>query len=138
VAGKAIEVEGLKQFQMAARRSVDAELPKRLGQAHKKIGELVISRLKPRPDPAAVGIGAGATVRASASKRDVILRVGGAHRPRPPMSIWGKQRVTQPGRHAPERPYIRGTIDRHEREIGDAYLKAISKAMSGAFAETKP
>ena len=136
--GKAIEVEGLKEFQIAARRAVDSDLPKRLGQAHKHIGELVISKLQPRPDPAAVGSGAGSSVRASASKRDVLLRVGGTHRARPPLSIWGRTRTLRVGQSAPARPYIRGTIDRHQDEIGTAYLEAISQAMSGAFADTSP
>ena len=143
MAEKAIEVEGLKEFQRATRRAVDSELPKRLGQAHKHIGELVISRLTPKPDPAAVGAGRGSDVRASASKRDVILRVGGAHRRSPSPEItkmrqWGARFVGRVGQPAPDRPYIRGTIDRHQDEIGNAYLEAISAAMSGAFAETKP
>lgn len=134
-----IKIEGLKEFQMAARRSTDSELPKRLGLAHREIGELVISRLQPRPDPAAVGAGAGAAVRASASKRDVLLRVGGAHRRgHSPQMQWGRRPARRPGQSAPKRPYIRETIDREYDEIADAYLAAISAAMRPAFAETKP
>ena len=136
--GKAIEIEGLKEFQRAARRAVDTDLPRRLGEAHRFIGQMVIDKLEPRPDPAAVGEGAGAAVKASASKRDVLLRVGGAHRKHPPQSIWGKRRVTRPGMRAPKRPYIRETIDRHYDEIADAYLQAIADAMDGAFAKTEP
>ena len=138
---KAIEVEGLKEFQAATRRAVDRELPSRLGQAHREIGELVISKLSPAPDPAAVGAGKGAAVRASASKRDVILRVGGTHRASGPytkMQPWGARRVVRPGTTVGPRPHIRGTIDKHADEVSNAYLKAISNAMSGAFAETKP
>lgn len=141
MAERAIEVQGLKEFQRAARRAVDSELPKRLGQAHKRIGELVISRLEPKPDPAAVGAGRGSAVRASASKRDVVLRVGGGHRAsgiHTKMQPWGVLRVRPIGQPTPPRSYIRGTIDRNYSEIADAYLKAISAAMSGAFAETKP
>ena len=134
----AIQIEGLKEFQRAARKAVDRDLPKRLGQAHKHIGELVISRLTPSPVPAAVGAGAGSTVRPSASKRDVLLRVGGAHRPKPPLSVWGRKRIVAPGRGAPPRPFIKGTVDRNRDAIGDEYLKAISAAMSGAFAKTEP
>lgn len=133
-----IKIEGLKEFQRAARRSTDSDLPRRLGEAHRHIGSLVISRLTPAPTAAAVGVGAGAAVRPSASKRDVILRVGGAHRPRPPLSVWGKQRVAPVGRPVPPRPFIKGTVDRHQDEIGDAYLEAISAAMRGAFAKTDP
>lgn len=123
---------------MAARKAVDSGLPKRLGQAHKEIGQLVISRLSPRPTPAAVGTGGGSTVRPSASKRDVLLRVGGSHRPKPPMSVWGKRRALRVGTSAPPRPYIKETADRHRDEIGTAYLEAISRAMDPAFAETDP
>lgn len=133
-----IRIEGLKKFQAAARRST-ADLPKRLGQAHKEIGQLVISRLSPSPDPAAVGTGAGATVRPSASKREVLLRVGGAHRAKhSPQMQWGKRPGRSPGQSAPERPYIRETIDKHRGEIEQAYLEAISAAMNNAFAEVKP
>lgn len=141
MAEKAIEVHGLKEFQAAARRSVDMELPKRLGEAHKQIGQLVISKLHPAPDPAAVGAGAGAAVRASASKRDVLLRVGGTHRAsgtKTRLQPWGRLRVGRIGMIRPKRPHIRGTIDRYQDQIGDAYLRKISEAMSGAFAETKP
>lgn len=133
-----IQIEGLKEFQQAARKATDADLPKRLGQAHKQIGQLVIDRLTPRPDPAAVGTGGGSTVRPSASKRDVLLRVGGNHRPKPPMSVWGRRRVLRPGASAPARPYIKETAERNRDEIGTEYLKAISAAMSSAFAETDP
>ena len=133
-----ISVDGLKEFQRDARRSTDTELPKRLGRAHKHIGQLVIDRLSPSPDPAAVGQGGGSGVRASASKRDVLLRVGGKHRAgHSPEKQWGRQ-VVRPFSRAPKRPHIRGTVDRYADEIGDEYLEAISAAMSGAFAKTTP
>lgn len=136
---RAIEVDGLKQFQAAARRATDSELPKRLGEAHRHIGELVISRLQPRPDPAAVGTGGGAAVRSSATKREVLLRVGGAHRAKhSPEMQWGRRPARQPGERAPKRPFIRLTIERNRDEISTEYLKAISAAMSGAFAKTEP
>jgi hypothetical protein len=136
-----IRVEGLKEFQSASRRAADRELPKCLGQAHRHIGELVISRLSPAPDPMAVGAGAGAAVRASASKRDVLLRVGGAHRASGAytrMQPWGRTRVGRIGILRPARPHIRGTIDKYRSEIENAYLQAVSDAMSGAFAKTTP
>jgi hypothetical protein len=130
-----IEVDGLKELNAAIRRATDSELPKRMGQANKLIGELVISKLEPRPDPLAVGEGAGATVRASASKREVLLRVGGAHRPKPPLSVWGKRRGGV-GR-APKRPFITETARRHEDEIAAAYLEAIAEALDPAFYKTE-
>lgn len=135
----AIQIEGLEEFQRAARRSTDLELPKRLGEAHREIGKLVISRLQPSPNPAAVGTGAGASVRPSATKREVLLRVGGAHRRgHSPEMQWGKRRVLRVGRSAPKRPYIKETAERNRAEIGTAYLEAISRAMGSAFADTDP
>lgn len=133
---ESIEVEGLKEFQRAVRRSTDSELPKRLGQANKRVGELVISRLTPRPDPNVVGAGAGSTVRPSASKRDVLLRVGGKHRAKPPLSLWGKRRLSPIGKRLGPRPYIKQTAERHYDEIAEAYLDGIVAAMNGAFADT--
>lgn len=137
----AIEVAGLKEFQAAVRRGTDSELPKRLGEAHRVIGAMVIAKLTPAPDPVAVGAGTGATVRPSATKREVILRAGGGHRASGPytrMQLWGRTRVGRVGVSRPPRPYIRGTIDKYSTEIGDEYLRAISAAMAGAFAKTTP
>lgn len=134
-----VRVEGLKEFQRAARRAADTDLPKRLGQANKQIGELVIRRLSPPPDPAAVGQGAGAAVRPSASKREVLLRVGGKHRAgHSPQMQWGKRPARTPGRRAPERPYIRQTVEDNRREIEQAYLAAVAAAMRPAFHKTEP
>lgn len=136
-----IEVIGLKEFNLAVRRSVDVELPKRIGEANKRIGALVVSKLQPRPDPAAVGTGAGSSVRPSASKREVLLRVGGSHRSsgeHTRKQPWGKRRVTPPGRHAPDRPNILGTVEAHQDQIERAWLVAISDAMEPAFYRTEP
>lgn len=134
-----IKVDGLKEFQRSARRAADTELPKRLGQVNKRIGALVISRLQPRPDPAAVGEGAGASVRPSASKREVLLRVGGKHRAgRTPQMQWGKRPGRRVGSGAPKRPFIRETVERHREEIEQAWLQAVSDAMSGPFHDTEP
>lgn len=127
-----LEVDGLREFNRAVRRSVDDDLPKRIGRANKAIGELVITRLRPRPEPAAVGAGRGAEVRASASKREVQLRVGGAHRKVVPQQQWGKNPVRS-FRRAPQRPYIVETADRNYDEISDRYLTAIAAALDPAF-----
>ena len=135
---KGIEVVGLKEFQRQVRRSTDKGLPKRLGQANKEIGQLVISKLEPRPDPAAVGRGAGAKVRPSASKREVLLRVGGKHRAdHSPQQQWGKRHVGRVGERAPERPYIKRTADSHRKEIGRKWIKAVAQAMKPAFHDTQ-
>ena len=133
-----VDTGDLKAFQRAVRRSTDRELPKRLGQANKSVGQLVIDRLQPRPDPAAVGTGAGASVRASASRREVLLRVGGAHRANhAPQKQWGKKPGASPfGRRGP-RPYIRQTVEDNRRDIEEAWIDATLAAMSGAFAATE-
>lgn len=132
-----IEVEGLKEFNRAVRAAQDKELNKRIGQANKRIGQLVIDRLSPAPDPAAVGAGKGASVRPSASKREVLLRVGGSHRAKPPMSTWGKRRVLRVGAAAPDRPFIQGTAETNFDEIGAAWMDAMIEAFAPAFAEAE-
>lgn len=132
-----IQVEGFEQFRREARRAADTDLPKRLGQANRDIGRLVISRLQPRPAPAAVGEGAGASVRPSSSKREVLLRVGGKHRAgRAPKAVWGRRKGGDL-RRAPARPHIRGTVERHRNEIEQAWLDAVARAMRPAFYETE-
>ena len=134
-----VEVDGLKEFNRAVRKAVDKDLGKRIGQANKGIGQMVVDRLQPRPDPSAVGEGAGAAVRASASKREVLLRVGGKHRAgRTPQMQWGRRPGPLAFRRRPKRPFIRETVDRHEGEIFDAWLEAISQAMKPAFHSTEP
>lgn len=135
-----IEVEGLKEFQRAVRAAKDKNLDKRLGQANKRIGQMVVDRLTPNPDPRAIGAGRGATVRPSASKREVILRVGGAHRAsgrHTAKQPWGATRVVRPGTNAPARPNIQGTAERHYDEIANAWMDATIEAFAPAFAEAK-
>lgn len=134
-----IQVEGLKEFQRAVRQAKDKDLDRRLGQANKAIGQMVIDRLRPAPDPRAVGAGGGSTVRSSASKREVLLRVGGAHRSAgrfTKMQPWGKRRVVPPGVRTPRRPFIQGTAEVNFTEIGDAWLDATMDALAPAFAES--
>jgi hypothetical protein len=134
-----VRVEGLKEFQAAARRATDTGLPKRLGEANRSIGQLVISKLSPSPDASAVGEGAGAAVRASAAKREVLLRVGGAHRAgKSPQMQWGKLPGPLAFRSRPARPYIRETVESNRDEIEQAYLKAVAQAMKPAFYSTEP
>ena len=133
-----IEVEGLREFNRAVRRSTDSTLPKRIGQANKRTGQLVIDRLAPAPDPVAVGVGRGASVRASASKREVLLRVGGGHRSagaHTAMPPWGARRVVRVGTPDPPRAHIQGTAERHVDEISKEYLNAMIDAFRPAFAE---
>lgn len=133
-----IEVEGIKEFVKAVRVAEDRDLPARIGQANKQIGELVISRLQPRPTPAAVGTGTGSTVRPSAAKREVVLRAGGAHRvsgSNTRKQPWGR-RVTRPGTSAPPRPFIQGTARDNSEAIGQLWLDAVTEALDPAFYKT--
>lgn len=131
-----IAVDGLKELLATVRAAKDGALRREMGQANKGIGELVVSKLQPRPDPAAVGAGKGAAVRPSASVRDVILRVGGAHRRNPPQALWGARAVSSRRRARPLRPYIKQTAADHMDEISDAWLHAIAKGLSSAFYRT--
>lgn len=135
-----IEVEGLKEFNRAIRQAKDKDLNKRLGQANKKVGQLVISRVTPKPDPRAVGIGGGSTIRPSASKREVLLRVGGSHRAsgeHTRKQPWGKKRVARPGTRTPPRPDIQGTADDHFDDIGNEWMTATMQALGPAFADSR-
>ncbi len=139
-----IEVEGLKEFNRAVRAAKDRELDKRIGQANKRIGQMVIDRLTPSPDARAIGAGRGAMPRASASKREVLLRVGGTHRAQGSaspeqtrMQPWGAKRVVPIGTRLPDRPYIQGTAETNFDEIGDAWLGAMIDAFAPAFAEAE-
>lgn len=134
----AVEVHGMREFQQALRHAVDNEAPKRIGQANKQIGAQFISNwLHPKPVPAAVGVGAGATVRPSATRREVVLRVGGKHRAgHAPMMQWGKRRGAPVGDRTPPRPYIIRSAKKHRSEIGRAWLEAITVALDPAFAST--
>lgn len=147
-----IEVEGLKEFNRAVRAAKDRELDRRIGQANKRIGQMVVDRLTPSPDPRATGLGRGAVPRASASKREVLLRVGGAHRvptagtpaPGEPsreeitrMNPWGARRVVRPGTSVPDRPFIQRTAEQNFDDIGEAWMDAIIDAFAPAFAEAE-
>lgn len=127
--GPHIRVEGYRELQRAVSKAVDTELPKRIGGVHKEIGEFVISRLQPK----AVGAGAGASVRPSATRREVVLRVGGGHRSEDPRILqWGK-RQTFPGGEPPERPNIVGIALRYQAEIEEMFLDGIDAALKPPF-----
>jgi hypothetical protein len=122
-----IKVEGLKELQSAIKRQ-QGKLPKSIGDAHKEVGRFIIGKLPPG-DPHAVGAGSGATVRPSATKRDVILRVGGAHRDAR-KDQWGKKEV-QP--FIGGRPFIIGTALDNQKAIEEKFLEETMKALSPAF-----
>ncbi len=122
-----IEVEGLKELQAAIKRA-QGKLPASIGEAHKEVGRFVIGKLPPG-NPNAVGSGSGATVRPSATKREVILRVGSGARTAS-KNQWGKVPV-QP--FVSGRPYIVGTIKDNQDAIEQMFLDQIVKALEPAF-----
>ena len=132
-----IQIEGLKELQ-AGLRDAQGKLPKALGEAHKRVGQFIISKL-PEASPEAVGMGTGSTVRASATKRDVILRAGtsarvgrAAERHVPVKFIqWGKMEV-QPF-EAGGRPYIVGTIEENMEQIEDVFLAEMAQVVGPKF-----
>lgn len=126
-----IKVEGLREMQAALKKS-QGKLPDSIGQAHKRVGQFVIAKLPPA-DPHAVGAGSGASVRPSATKREVLLRVGHSKR-EAAKDQWGRKEV-QP--FAPGRPYIVGTVERYEDEIVEEFRKQVLEAVGPAFCEVK-
>ena len=139
------QVEGYKEMQRDLRKA-GKEAGKALGQAHKRVGQLIISKLAPAPDPRAVGTGKGANVRPSATKREVLILAGGKHRAqmaadavargydlRSPLAAmsWGKKQSFSKDR--PKRPYIIGTAREHEDEIIDRFSDETMAALKPYF-----
>jgi len=131
-----IQVLGLRELQRAIKKQ-QGELPKAIGQVHKDIGVFIVGKL-PEADPQAVGAGSGATVRPSATKREVLLRAGsGAREARASdrgVSVkaeqWGARPV-QP--YIKGRPYIVGVIEENEDEIEQRFLDAMTEVLGPAF-----
>ncbi len=121
-----IEIEGLKEMQ-ADLRKAQGKLPAALGQAHKNVGNFVISKLPPA-DPNAVGAGTGAMPRPSATKRDVVIRVGTGAR-EAAKNQWGKTPV-QP--FVGGRPYIIGTVEANQNAIIWEFKKQLLEAVGPA------
>lgn len=124
-----IYVEGYKEFQRAVGKAADQELPKRIGKVHKEVGSFVIARLSPK----AVGEGRGARIRPSATRREVILRVGGSHRDAKPRVLQWGARQDWPGGEAPERPNIIGVARSHRAELEQMLLEGIEAALKPPF-----
>jgi len=123
-----IKVEGLKELQADIKQR-QGKLPTEIGQIHKEVGQFIIGKL-PEGDPHAVGMGSGATVRPSATKRDVVLRVGGAHREGKDYMQWGKAAVMPP---VSGRPYIVGAIEDNQEQIEEMFMKKYMDVLGPAF-----
>jgi len=122
-----IEVEGLGELQRNIKKQL-GQLPKALGEAHKNVGRAVIGKL-PEGNPHAVGAGSGASVRPSATKREVLLRVGHGGR-EAHKEQWGR-RLVQPFESG--RLYIVGTIEANRKEIEQIFLDEVTNALGPAF-----
>lgn len=131
-----IQVEGLKEFQRDLKRQT-GKLPKAIGEAHKNVGRFIVGKLPPG-DPHAVGAGAGATVRPSATKREVLLMAGSAARVQRAEGRAAGVRAQQWGRREVRpftkgRPYIVGVIEEYQEDILEEFLEQTVKALSPAF-----
>ena len=126
-----IKVEGLKELQSAI-KSAQGKLPQSIGEAHREVGSFIIGKL-PEGNPQAVGAGSGASIRPSATKRDVVLRVGHGGRAAS-KNQWGKVPV-QPFESG--RPHIIGTVRDNQDAIEEKFLTETMKALSPAFYEAK-
>lgn len=121
-----VTIEGMDDVRLAFRKLGGPELVKQLGQVHKSIGALIIS--KAGGAETGVGEGAGSTIRPSATTASVYLRVGGAWRAG--LGRWRQWGVRQiwppPGR----RPFIIGAALSAEDEIDKLYLAGIAAVVA--------
>ncbi len=130
-----IQVDGLRELQADIRRQ-QGKLPQSLGVAHKNVGAFVVARLTPPPNPHTVGEGLGAQVRPSATKREVLLRVGYSARPTKRgseggvLAQWGRTPVQPFG---VGRPYIVKTVADNQEAIEQMFLDEYVKALGPAF-----
>lgn len=127
IASMRLEIDGMDEIRRTLRAAGGMELQKELGQVHKHIGTMVIRQAGGADTN--VGEGAGSTLRPSASSREVLLRVGGAHRDSN-AEQWGKQQTWPP----PERPNIIGSAEEIQDKIEDEYWGGVERILKrGAF-----
>lgn len=125
----AIEVEGLRELNRALRKAENGGAVKAVGRANKRVGRLAADRwLRPRPRPETVGTGAGSSVRPSAAKSRLQLRVGGAHRAGyVPAHPWGRRWEISGGRRVGKRPFILGSLLDHRDELYELWIDEVAK-----------
>src|SRR5512139_869930 len=125
-----IQIEGLAELQAAIKRQ-QGKLPAAIGEAHKEVGRFVIGKV-PAGDSHAVGAGSGATIRPSATKRDVIIKVGHGARTAA-YQQWGKRVINPPAPGPGSRPHIVGAIEQNQEAIEQKFMDEIIKALEPAF-----
>jgi hypothetical protein len=132
----AIEVQGYRELNRLLRKTGDKGLAKAVGRANKTVGAKIKTLVDNESTPASVGSGKGSSIRPSAAKGALKLRVGGAHRvdltgrpdterltvPRPQQ--WGKT-VVQPFKKAKPRPDIKDIALQQRDWISSQWLDAI-------------
>lgn len=127
-----IVVEGLTELRATFRRLGGGEMTRQLGHVHKRVGEVVIAAAGGADT--GVGHGTGATIRPSASTREVLLRVGGSHRaPFGAWRQWGVNQVWPP----PDRPYLIEAAEESADDILDAYLDGVRAVARPLNIETR-
>lgn len=121
-------IEGHRDLTRRLQQIGGKELKKEYGQVHKRIGERVIREAGGKQT--GVGAGRGASIRPSASTREIQIRVGGPHR-ETPLEQWG---VNQrwPGGMPPERPHIIGAAESIEGEIMSMYEEGVAEVAQKA------
>lgn len=118
-----LTIEGHRDLTRRLNQIGGKELKKEYGQVHKRIGERIIREAGGKQTN--VGAGRGASMRPSASTREIQIRVGGPHR-ETNLQQWG---VNQrwPGGMPPPRPHIIGAADDIQEEIMDMYEDGVAE-----------
>lgn len=120
-----IQVDGVWQLARDFRRA-GANLNPELGKEHRRIGEKVIGRAKPRAPRGPEPFHVADTMRASANARQAIVRMGGARRgPYAPIIHWGSG--YRP--HNQANPFIAETVRDMRDELERDYLDAVDRAV---------
>jgi hypothetical protein len=123
-------VEGVRELVRAIGK-IDPKLRKELGQRNKAIGQRIIDKAFPKPE--AVGAGAGAKPRASATTNVLRIMAGTKARTRQ-VQQWGRVQVPRDGI---KRPYIRRSAEEDMPQIEADYMDALLDSARKAGFETK-
>ncbi|MGH2710619.1 MAG: hypothetical protein ACRDH9_05380 [Actinomycetota bacterium] len=113
-----VKIDGIRELTRAI-KTISPELSKELGKRNKEIGARIIAASQPKPD--AVGAGAGAIARPSASKNVLKIVAGGSHRRAVPVQQWGARPVPRGG----GRPYIWKAAEEFVPRAIEDYLDAV-------------
>lgn len=123
-----MEIEGAREVSRQLKQVGGKELRKEYGQVHKRIGERVIAQAGGKKT--GVGEGRGASMRPSASTREIQVRVGGPHRGSA-RAQWGVRQVWPSG-VPPERPHLIGAAVDIQGEIMDMYQDGLAEVAQKA------